>query len=345
MSSDLNLGDANQFFDRIIRQRLEYPIVVNQPLVLISQAVRSGGTLLSRLFDSHPELHTYAFELHIGFPESHNWPSFDLDEPNPDVWFQQLYHRSLHIMAHKGHRASHIDEMLPFFHIPPFQRDIFEAQLLGKITSQRQILDAYMTSYFNAWLDNHNLYTGPKKYVSGFVPRLSSNIDSVRHFFEDYPDGRFISIVRDPRDWFVSARHHIADPRWHASSTARPENGWPLIESVQEGWIAAAKATLTLASEYPEQTAIIRFEELLRQPEHMMRALSDWLDIDFTAVLLTPTFNTMPIVSNSTYGMRAFGVSSEPVGRYKTELTGEEIKRMGELTLTLQRQIDAYTLN
>ena len=30
-----------------------------------------------------------------------------------------------------------------------------------------------MTSYFNAWLDNHNLYNGPKRVVTAFAPRLS----------------------------------------------------------------------------------------------------------------------------------------------------------------------------
>ena len=42
--------------------------------------------------------------------------------------------------------------------------------------SERDVLDCYFTSYFNAWLDNHNLYTGPKKVVTGFVPRLSLDL-------------------------------------------------------------------------------------------------------------------------------------------------------------------------
>ena len=42
---------------------------VNQPLLLISQVQRSGGTLLSQLFDGHPQVHAHPHELKIGYPE------------------------------------------------------------------------------------------------------------------------------------------------------------------------------------------------------------------------------------------------------------------------------------
>ena len=61
------------------------------------------------------------------------------------------------------------------------------------------MLDAYFTSYFNAWLDNQNLYTGPKRVVTGFTPRLAMDEGSVERFFAAYPDGTLVSIVRDPR--------------------------------------------------------------------------------------------------------------------------------------------------
>ena len=53
----------------------------------------------------------------------------------------------------------------------------------------RTVVDTYFTAYFNAWLDNHNLYTGPKKVVTGFVPRLTLDLVPIERFFDDYPDG------------------------------------------------------------------------------------------------------------------------------------------------------------
>ncbi len=281
----------------------------------------------------------------IGYPESHHWPRFDLQEENLDVWFHQLYHKRLIYLTLKGLRPSERDQPLPFLHSPPLQRDIFEMQLFGLVSSERTVLNAYMTSYFNAWLDNHNLYTGPKQYVLGFIPRMNANIDSMHHFFDVYPDGRFITLVRDPLDWFASARFHMVDPRWHSLDTQRPTDGWALLESIQEGWIASTEAALTLHRGYPEQTLIVSFEDLVRQPETVMRGVTAWLGIDFTPALLRPTFNQMPVVSNSTHGLRAFSISTKSIGQYQTKLAATEIQVIQEMTGLLYEQALASALS
>lgn len=52
--------------ERLLTIRRENVIDASQPLVLIAQPIRSGGTLLSRCFDGHPELHVHPAELQIG---------------------------------------------------------------------------------------------------------------------------------------------------------------------------------------------------------------------------------------------------------------------------------------
>ena len=48
------------------RVRTDHVVRVREPMVLVSQIQRSGGTLLSRLFDGHPECHAHPYELKIG---------------------------------------------------------------------------------------------------------------------------------------------------------------------------------------------------------------------------------------------------------------------------------------
>ena len=50
----------------LCQARLKHLVEVREPLVLISQIPRSGGTLLSQLFDGHPECHAHPGELEIG---------------------------------------------------------------------------------------------------------------------------------------------------------------------------------------------------------------------------------------------------------------------------------------
>src|SRR5947208_968190 len=46
-----------------------------------------------------------------------------------------------------------------------------EVERRSPMSSEREILDCYMTSLFSAGLDNPNLYTGPKRWVVAFSPR------------------------------------------------------------------------------------------------------------------------------------------------------------------------------
>src|SRR5262249_10922926 len=56
------------------------------PLILISQAQRSGGSLLNQLFDGHPALAVTPNELHFGFAEQDHWPQI-----NPQDGAEQLF--------------------------------------------------------------------------------------------------------------------------------------------------------------------------------------------------------------------------------------------------------------
>jgi hypothetical protein len=68
---------------------------------------------------------------------------------------------------------------------------VFEDQVRSRpVESARDVLDAYMTAYFNAWLHNHNLYGHDKRWVIAFSPGLITGSEERDGFFTDYPDGR-----------------------------------------------------------------------------------------------------------------------------------------------------------
>src|SRR5262245_51494389 len=66
-----------------------HAIPVTQPLVLISQIKRSGGTLLSQLFDGHPSCYAHPHELQIG-KSKYQWPKLDLSA-HPREIFHYLF--------------------------------------------------------------------------------------------------------------------------------------------------------------------------------------------------------------------------------------------------------------
>jgi hypothetical protein len=302
--------------ERGLELRRENAARIDQPLALISQAQRSGGTLLARLFDGHPQCHVHPHELHIGDKRPHVWPELPLDG-EPEGWFERLREEQLGQLFARGRREVPLkkqpgragEKYYPFILPPAFQRRLFldEVERRGPIGSEREILDCYMTSLFNAWLDNQNLRGPDKRWVVAFSPRRAWD-ERLDKFFEIYPDGRLISILREPLGWYASAqgRSAAADP-----------------EELLELWNRSVSEMLDARERYPERVSIVQFEELVLDTEAAMRRLADFLRIDFDPQLTAPTFNRHPIGANSSYPVRGTGIVTDPIERHRELLSPE----------------------
>jgi hypothetical protein len=168
-----------------------------------------------------------------------------------------------------------------------------------RITTRRHILDCYMTSFFNAWLDNQNLYVQPKRIVTAFRPRLVMKEESVERFFRDYPDGWLISMIREPKAWYVSASRH--DPAEYADA-----------ERAIELWLASVRGIGEAQRRYGDRMIVLSYEHLVQDTEREMRRLAATLGIDFDSTQLEPTFNGLPIRADSSFPVADYGVIDAP---------------------------------
>ncbi len=286
----------------VMRQRAIQIVQVTEPLLLISQIGRSGGTLLLRLFDGHPQCHVVPHELGRmvrGLPslvarEGDAWTA--LTPKQQDDRFERGVRQS-------GKKLHGDRSRQPFLLPPIFQRVLFERTVAkNEATSPREVADAYATAYFNSWLDNRSLRTGPKRWVVGFEPG-----DLPREALEQvYPDGRVLSLVRDPWSWYASARRF------------NPKRYGQRDDAVAQ-WCAATETALA-----DERVTLLAFRDLVSEPEGTMRALAAWLRIEFGPTMLEPTFNGLPIGPNSSFAPSEAPVSSEPLERGRRELSGED---------------------
>ena len=322
-------GNFNQLVQSVRRAQ----VTVNQPVALISQAPRSGGTLLRNLFDGHPQCHVHPYEWHVGYRPRFSWPKLDLDDP-PERWWVLLREEPLERRFYKGvarYPTKYRGEGPPSradaypFLIPPLlHREIFLRSLaeLDGIEGDRDILNAYLTGLFNAWVNNHSLDDAEKRWVVAFAPRLAWG-ESRHKFFGAYPDGHLISILRNPPSWLASAR---------ARGIEEANNDERLITM----WNRSTQEMIEAKAEDPARVSIVRFEDLVQDAAGAMRELAAKLNIEFTELLTQPTFNSRPIGANSSYAVeRKPGVIAAPVDRHKDVLTAEEQKtiaaRCGEL--------------
>ena len=305
-------------FDDLSQVCLKIFSPVTSPLALISQIQRSGGSLLSQLFDGHGELHAHPHELMIGYPKKYLWPRINLRD-KPERWFEVLFEDIVIKHFKEGYnKGKKHESTFPFIFLPSVQKEIFLRYIdsVGSLTL-RDVFDAYLTSYFGAWLNYQNAH-GRKKFVTAFTPRLAMMKNSMESFFEVYPDGRLISIVRDPKNWYPSAARH--EPARYGD-----------IRNAMGLWLASTKAIMYSKEKFGASFCIIKFEDLVSKTEPVMRYLAHFLGIQFDEILLTPTFNKSPIKANTSFELEEAGILQSALMRYKT-LKGDEIEIINKMT-------------
>lgn len=316
------LRESASHLKDLYRVYLENINPITAPLALISQIQRSGGSFLSQLFDGHPQIHAHPHELKIGHPKKHIWPKLDLNQ-DPEKWFEILFEDSVISLYKHGYRKDPTsDQTFPFIFLPSLQKKIFLKYLSSfESPTIRNVFDGYMTSYFGAWLNNQNFY-GSKKLITAFTPRLSMIEENMECFFNIYPDGRLLSIVRDPKNWFPSAFRHNAKIK---------RTKYLEIKTALNQWKECAQAMIRNKNKYGDKVCIIEFEDLINKLESVMRYLAGFLNIEFNPILLIPTFNEFPIAANTSFKSENPGIVEATLSRHET-LTQSELEIIDQLT-------------
>jgi hypothetical protein len=319
--------------NRLMRlHRLSHIRFIDKPLVFVSEVQRSGGTLMGRLFDGHPQLYAHPHELWIGRPNKYHWPKLDLSG-TPREWFVALREDRVLYQAETGVVTPKKGDRLPFVFSQNLQKEIFcKVAEERKPTTQRQILDCYITSYFNAWLDYQGLHRNPAdvKYWSVFTARMAVDPEQCARFFADYPDGYLISVVRDPLSWFASARHH-----WPAQ--------YGEIEPAIALWRDSTRAAIRNFHSYSGRVVLLDFASLIADTAGTMRHVCDHIGLDFAPSLTRPTFNGLPILSNSSFSQETAGQIMQSVTRRGEELSPDETAYITEQTRDDYQQALALT--
>jgi hypothetical protein len=307
------LEESRIQLNRAYQIYLEHVQPVTAPLALISQIQRSGGSMLSQLFDGHPEVHAHPHELKIGYPKKYIWPEIDLNG-NPEHWFEILFEDTAVEHLRYGYKKmAKYEDTFQFTFAPSLQRRIFMKHLNSAETiTLRTVFDAYMTSYFGAWINNQNRL-GSKKIITAFTPRLAMMQNNMKSFFDIYPEARLITVIRDPKNWFPSATRH-----------ALKKYG-EIIHALDQ-WLDT-------------------FEDLVKRTDATMHFLAEFLNINFDPVLLTPTFNKVPIKPNTSFKLQKPGIMTTAVERYKT-LSSEQLdiikEKTGDVYNQVLKQVDCY---
>lgn len=279
----------------------ETPARIAGTPLLVCGHPRSGTSLLLSLLDGHPEILAYPGETKY----------FRAIHGRRGLQDAEALLRRTRIGRMSRDRISAIEDAraVNAAEETTFTRALGEQ--LGAAATPADLLPAVMLAYAAS------IGSEPRRYWAEKTPLQEFDLDTA---LELWPDMRALYIVRDPRDVYASFRRK------------RVTRGKGL--SVMKFAVRVRRSLASwerFASAHPTRGRLLRYEDLVHEPECSMRAVADFLGIEWADELVQPTRAGLPWRGNSSFTNSHQNVSASPIGRYVEELMPGEARALETL--------------
>ncbi len=157
-------------------------------------------------------------------------------------------------------------------------RDDLERRLLAGERSPRGVFRVLMEAYADS---RRRAVIGEK------TPAHFRHVDTLLDWF---PDARVIHMIRDPRAVYVSeVKRRTAIPDtlpYRLLARVPPAMRALILVQVARTWAEAVNHHRRNARRYPDRYRLVRFEDLVREPEQVVADLCRFLGVAFEPVML-----------------------------------------------------------
>lgn len=186
----------------------------------------------------------------------------------------------------------------------------FEEAAFDPANAHRDLLALLLASYARI------LGRAPES-VRYWVEKTPANRDHLPAIFARFPSSKVLMTIRDPRALLAS---HI---QLEQTRQLRRFSIYLLVHH----WRTAARIALQqrTAPATDQRVLTLDFEELVQQPDVQMRRVCAFLGIEYRPNLLEPTKIGRQWTGNSAAERTFAAISTEPVDRWRTVLTQDEI--------------------
>lgn len=177
----------------------------------------------------------------------------------------------------------------------------------GKQGSKKDILLSLIEMYYA-------IEESDKKDKRRWMEKTPSHISSIPILKKWFGQNiKVICIYRDPRDVFVSIKKKY--PSTSISDFCLSYNNY-------------YKMHFFFQKKYSDWFFPVKYEQLLENPEEILKELCWFLRIEFNKCLLQPTINGKAYPGNSRFGEKLFSLSKSPIGRYVHYLSRGEANQI-----------------
>ncbi len=275
------------------------PLPFDQRACLIAGSAKSGTTLLTSLFDGHPQL--------LPFPEETAYfPTVrrKYRDAGREAQMSYLIEKS---EARLLFAAESIGGNRDYGTFPRAEfREKFERVARDSANHRLDLLALLVQTYAEV----QGIDTTP---IVRWIEKTPANRYCLPDIRTQFPQSRILLTLRDPRA--VLAAYLLRKRR----------KG--LLLSVYDcvsHWRQSAEAALG-AKQHPEWIHVVKFEDLVTDPEPVLRSICGFLGVDFLPSMLAPTKAGQAWRGNSAVKEKFTGVDKAPAERWKEALRPEEI--------------------
>jgi hypothetical protein len=180
--------------------------------------------------------------------------------------------------------------------------------------------------------------------VTRWAEKSPANVKGLDFIFEHFPGAHFVHVIRDGRDMACSIRQWITR-RAAPGERSQGTNG-KRPYTIAEGiglwveWVGLGRAW----KDHPNYLEV-RYEDLVVNPESVLRPLCDAIDLEWDAVLIDYHDRQQaarPELSAAAHAATHRPISPAAVGRWQRELSSEERIIVEDLAGPLLRELN-YT--
>lgn len=284
-------------------------------LTLISAWNDSGGGLLNRLFDGHPQFQVWPYELQLGtgltpdkfsswFKAKYRWPEFISGQSAANC-FDAIIDDELKSSLTRKWSAKHHNYQVAA-DIKQW-RQLFISRLEDS-SCRAEIIKIYLQTFQQ--ISGSNI----KPRILGHCPVLIMDAEKI---WADFPDTNIIHIIRDPRCSFVDFNKRNPDVS---------------IDDYMHKWSVVNRMAYTQSLKYPDKVKLICLKDLLEQQQKILTELCHWLNTDFHDTLMQPSWQ----------GEKLQADNMGPFGGVPDATLEAEHKRIMSLSAGLRDTIEAY---
>lgn len=282
---------------------------MNEPII-ITGCHKSGTTLLRNLFDGYPDLFVIPCESHF-FQLSKHWIDYSFRRTRPEeLDFQNISHNLLKWLQHQNR----IDD----FRTDGFTKGKWDIEVMTKIfqearvSSLKELSDLYIKT----------MYLGLNKTQLpesvNFVEKSVENTELATEWKRFYPGARFINIIRNPYSNLVSLRKY------------KTSRGYPFLRTsiwaMYNSYYHMYKNRNNI-----EDYKLVRYEDLISNPQETMKDLCDFLGIKFSEKLIQPSVFGESWIGNSANGKPLQRISDQNLSSWRQEINHYEIHLINTL--------------